>query len=92
MFGSSAEFPTRTEYVIGRRDQRFVRGKNAPLPGEEGARRCLLCGHGPSDHHLRKMLVEDGFPSVRQQPFAAFYRAFGSPGYRNISGGDVNGR
>lgn len=83
MFGSSAEFPTRTEYVIGRRDQRF---RERMRPYLEEGRAAVFVG---TAHliNLRKMLVEDGF-SVRQQPFGILPRL--RLGYRNISGkGDV---
>lgn len=64
MMGSSAEFPTRTEHIIGRRDQRF----------RERMRPWLLRGNCAvfvgSAHmvNLRHMLAHDGF-SVRQRPF-----------------------
>lgn len=64
MMGSSAEFPTRTEYVIGRRDQRF---RERMRPWLEEGRTAVFVG---SAHlvNLRHMLVEDGF-QVRQAPF-----------------------
>lgn len=83
MFGSSAEFPTRTEYVIGRRDQRF---RERMRPYLEEGRSAVFVG---TAHliNLRRMLVEDGF-SVRQQPFGILPRL--RLGYRNITGnGDV---
>lgn len=64
MMGSSAEFPTRTEYVISRRDQRFRERMRPYL--EEG--RCAVFVGSAHMVNLRQMLVEDGF-SVRQAPF-----------------------
>lgn len=64
MMGSSAEFPTRTEYVISRRDQRFRERMRPYL--EEG--RCAVFVGSAHMVNLRHMLVEDGF-SVRQAPF-----------------------
>lgn len=69
MMGSSAEFPTRTEHIVGRRDQRF----------RERMRPWLLKGNTAvfvgSAHmvNLRHMLAEDGF-SVRQKPFGFWPR------------------
>ncbi len=64
MMGSSAEFPTRTEHVIGRRDQRF---RERMRPYLEAGRSAVFVG---SAHmvNLRHMLAEDGF-SIRQVPF-----------------------
>lgn len=64
MMGSSAEFPTRTEYVIGRRDQRFL---ERMLPYIEQGRAAVFVG---SAHmvNLRHMLADKGF-LVRQTPF-----------------------
>lgn len=64
MMGSSAEFPTRTEYVVSRRDQRFRERMRPYL--EEG--RCAIFVGSAHMVNLRHMLVEDGF-SVRQAPF-----------------------
>lgn len=64
MMGSSAEFPTRTEYVVSRRDQRFRERMRPYL--EEG--RCAVFVGAAHMVNLRHMLVEDGF-SVRQAPF-----------------------
>ncbi len=64
MMGSSAEFPTRTEYVISRRDQRFRERMRPYL--EEG--RCAVFVGSAHMINLRHMLMEDGF-SVRQAPF-----------------------
>lgn len=64
MIGSSAEFPTRTEHIIGRRDQRF-RERMRPWLEQGGA--AIFVG---SAHlvNLRHMLAWDGF-SMRQAPF-----------------------
>lgn len=69
MMGSSAEFPTRTEYVIGRRDQRF---RERMRPYLEQGRSAVFVG---TAHlvNLRNMLVEDGF-KVRQHPFGLLPR------------------
>ena len=69
MMGSSAEFPTRTEYVISRRDQRF---RERMRPYLEAGRAAVFVG---SAHmvNLRHMLVEDGF-NVRQAPFGLLPR------------------
>lgn len=64
MMGSSAEFPTRTEYVISRRDQRFRERMRPYL--EEG--RCAVFVGSAHMVNLRRMLAEDGF-TVRQTPF-----------------------
>lgn len=81
MMGSSAEFPTRTEYVIGRRDQRF---RERMRPYLEQGRSAVFVG---TAHlvNLRKMLVEDGF-KVRQHPFGILPRL--RLGYRHFSGKD----
>lgn len=64
MMGSSAEFPTRTEHVIGRRDQRF---RERMRPWLEKGRTAVFVG---SAHmvNLRNMLLEDGF-LITQKPF-----------------------
>lgn len=64
MMGSSAEFPTRTEHIVGRRDQRF---RERMRPYLEQGRAAIFVG---SAHlvNLRHMLQEDGF-EVRQTPF-----------------------
>lgn len=64
MMGSSAEFPTRTEHIVGRRDQRF---RERMRPFLEQGRTAVFVG---SAHlvNLRPMLIEDGF-TVRQTPF-----------------------
>lgn len=67
MMGSSAEFPTRTEYVVSRRDQRFRERMRPYL--EDG--RCAVFVGAAHMLNLRHMLVEDGF-SVRQSPFGLF--------------------
>lgn len=64
MMGSSAEFPTRTEHVVGRRDQRF-RERMRHWLEEGGCAVFVGCAHMVN---LRHMLREDGF-SVRQKPF-----------------------
>ena len=64
MMGSSAEFPTRTEHVVGRRDQRF-RERMRPWLLEGNCAVFVGCAHMVN---LRHMLKEDGF-SVRQKPF-----------------------
>lgn len=64
MMGSSAEFPTRTEHVVGRRDQRF-RERMRPWLEEGGCAVFVGCAHMVN---LRHMLKEDGF-DVRQKPF-----------------------
>lgn len=63
MMGSSAEFPTRTEHIVGRRDQRFL---ERMLPWVEKGRTAVFVG---SAHlvNLRFMLAENGF-TVRQTP------------------------
>lgn len=64
MMGSSAEFPTRTEHIVGRRDERF---RQRMKPWLEKGNAAVFVG---SAHivNLRHMLVEDGF-SVTQAPF-----------------------
>lgn len=64
MMGSSAEFPTRTEHIVGRRDQRF---RERMRPWLEKGDSVVFVG---SAHlvNLRHMLAEDGF-AVRQKPF-----------------------
>ncbi|MGE9984834.1 GNAT family N-acetyltransferase [Desulfovibrio sp. SGI.169] len=61
MMGSSAEFPTRTGYVVNVRDQRFRERMRPYL--EEG--RCAVFVGAAHMVNLRHMLVEDGF-SVRR--------------------------
>lgn len=70
MMGSSAEFPTRTEHIVGRRDQRF---RERMRPWLETGRSAVFVG---SAHlvNLRHMLKEDGF-GVRQVPFGLVARA-----------------
>lgn len=64
MMGSSAEFPTRTEHIVGRRDQRF---RERMRPWLEAGRAAVFvgCAHMVN---LRQMLAEDGF-KVTQAPF-----------------------
>ena len=69
MMGSSAEFPTRTEYVISRRDQRFRERMRPYL--EEG--RCAVFVGSAHMVNLRHMLAADGF-RVRQAPFGLLAR------------------
>lgn len=64
MMGSSAEFPTRTEHVVGRRDQRF-RERMRPYLEEGNCAVFVGCAHMVN---LRHMLKEDGF-KIRQKPF-----------------------
>ncbi|MDE5833772.1 MAG: TraB/GumN family protein, partial [Desulfovibrio sp.] len=64
MMGSSAEFPTRTEHVIGRRDERFRRRMRPWL--ERG--RCAVFVGAAHLVNIRHMLAEDGF-DVEQAPF-----------------------
>lgn len=64
MMGSSAEFPTRTEYVVGRRDQRF-RERMRPYLEEGNSAVFVGAAHLVN---LRQMLVEDGF-TVIQKPY-----------------------
>lgn len=64
MMGTSAEFPTRTEHVVGRRDQRF-RERMRPWLEEGGCAVFVGCAHMVN---LRHMLKADGF-RVRQKPF-----------------------
>lgn len=63
MMGSSAEFPTRTEYVVSRRDQRFLE-RMAPYI-EEG--RCAVFVGAAHMLNLRGMLAGAGW-QVRQKP------------------------
>lgn len=69
MMGSSAEFPTRTEHVVGRRDQRF---RERMRPWLEKGRTAAFVG---TAHlvNLRHMLREDGF-TVRQAPYGLWAR------------------
>lgn len=64
MMGSSAEFPTRTEHIVGRRDQRF---RERMRPWLEKGNCAVFVG---SAHlvNLRHMLAADGF-RVRQAPY-----------------------
>lgn len=64
MMGSSAEFPTRTEHVVGRRDQRF---RERMRPWIEAGNTAVFvgCAHMVN---LRHMLADDGF-TVTQCPF-----------------------
>lgn len=64
MMGSSAEFPTRTEHIVSRRDQRF---RERMRPWLEAGGAAVFVG---SAHlvNLRHMLIEDGF-TVTQQPY-----------------------
>lgn len=64
MMGSSTEFPTRTEYVISVRDQRFRERMRPYL--EEG--RCAVFVGSAHLINLRQMLVEDGFTVRRCLP------------------------
>lgn len=81
MMGSSAEFPTRTEYVISRRDQRFRERMRPYL--EEG--RCAVFVGSAHMVNLTHMLAEDGF-SVRQAPFGLLPRL--KLGLRRWRGGE----
>lgn len=67
MMGSSAEFPTHTEHVLDKRDQRF---RERMTPWLNKGRSMVFVG---SAHmvNLRHMLAEDGF-SVRQRPFGVW--------------------
>lgn len=64
MMGSSAEFPTRTEYVVNVRDQRFRERMRPYL--EEG--RCVVFVGAAHLVNLRRMLAEDGFRVRRCLP------------------------
>ncbi len=64
MMGSSAEFPTRTEQVIGMRDQRF-RERMRPYI-EKG--RCAVFVGTAHMLNLENMLREDGFDVSRVYP------------------------
>ncbi|SBV90555.1 conserved hypothetical protein [uncultured delta proteobacterium] len=74
MLGTSTEFPTRTEQVIGMRDQRF---RERMRPYIEAGRTAVFVG---TAHmlNLEKMLREDGFtvtqirPTVRHKLRALF--------------------
>lgn len=61
MFGTSLEFPTRTELVIGRRDARFLERMHPFI--EQG--RCAVFVGSAHMINLRTMLTEAGF-SVRR--------------------------
>lgn len=67
MMGSSTEFPTRTEHVVGRRDQRF-RERMRPWLEKGNCAVFVGCAHMVN---LRHMLLEDGF-QVRQKPFGVW--------------------
>lgn len=64
MMGTSAEFPTRTEHIVSRRDQRF---RERMRPWLEKGRTAVFVG---TAHlvNLRQMLKEDGF-TVEQAPY-----------------------
>lgn len=64
MMGSSAEFPTRTEHIVGRRDQRFRERMRPWL--EQG--NCAVFVGSAHIVNLRHMLSEDGF-RVTQKPY-----------------------
>ncbi len=70
MMGSSAEFPTRTEHVVSRRDPRFLERMLPYL--EEGG--CAVFVGAAHLVNLRWMLAEEGF-SVRQTPFGILPKA-----------------
>lgn len=75
LMGTSAEFPTRTERIIGHRDERF---RQRMRPFIEAGRCAVFVG---SAHmlNLREMLAEDGFsvtqclPTLRHR-FRAWWR------------------
>lgn len=67
MMGSSAEFPTRTEHIISRRDQRF-RERMRPYLEAGG---CAVFVGSAHLVNLLQMLGHDGF-RVRQAPFGLF--------------------
>lgn len=81
MMGSSAEFPTRTEHIISRRDQRF-RERMRPYLEAGG---CAVFVGSAHLVNLLQMLAQEGF-SVRQAPFGflpslrAGWRRFRRPG------------
>lgn len=77
MMGSSAEFPTRTEHIVSRRDQRF-RERMRPWLEKGGAAVFVGSAHMVN---LRHMLAEDGF-KVRQAPFGLWPRLH--LGWRNM--------
>lgn len=64
MLGTSAEFPTRTEFIIDVRDQRF---RERMRPRLEAGGVAVFVG---SAHmlNLRHMLAEDGFTVTRELP------------------------
>ena len=64
MMGTSTEFPTRTELVIGRRDQRF-RERLRPFLEAGGCAAFVGTAHLPG---LRPLLEEDGFSLRRVLP------------------------
>lgn len=69
MMGTSAEFPTRTEHIVGRRDQRF-RERMRPYLEKGGAAVFVGCAHLVN---LRHMLREDGF-TVQHSPLGVWPR------------------
>ncbi len=69
MMGSSAEFPTRTEHIIGKRDQRFRERMRPWL--EKG--NCAVFVGAAHVVNLRHMLAEDGF-RVTQLPHGLWGR------------------
>lgn len=64
MLGTSTEFPSRTEHIIGHRDQRF-RERMRPWVERGGAAVFVGSAHVLN---LRRMLVEDGFAVQRVLP------------------------
>ena len=64
MMGTTAEFPTRTEAVIGKRDQRF-RERMRPYIERGGTAVFVGTAHM---QNLRPMLAEDGFTVTRVLP------------------------
>lgn len=81
MMGSSAEFPTRTEHIVSRRDQRF-RERMRPYLEAGG---CAVFVGSAHLVNLLQMLAHDGF-TLRQSPFGllpvlrACWRRFRSRG------------
>ncbi len=64
LMGTSAEFPTRTETIINKRDERF-RQRMRPFM-EQG--RCIVFVGTAHMLNLRNMLVEDGFTIKQVRP------------------------
>lgn len=64
MLGTSTEFPSRTEHIIGHRDQRF---RERMRPWLERGGSAVFVG---SAHllNLRRMLAEDGFTVRKELP------------------------